>query len=157
MENYNNKMEMVNEAARFTLHVVYKVATRSEKKALNDLIRGIGDVDHAVYDIANEIIDGGAIELTKAEIIIAIKSVLKSKDTKKKRVTMLDEAIERKHGKCVIRYVVGMHSYRANGNLYRAIVDLGLEMEDLGKTWDVAVGAHRRSYFDGFQMAIVAL
>ena len=70
---------------------------------------------------------------------------------------MLDEDIERKHGKCVIEYVNGMHSYRANSNLYRAIVDLGLEMEDLGKTWDVAVGAHRRSYFEGFVMAIIAL
>lgn len=153
-----NKQEMVQEASRLTLHLIYGTADRNEKKILANIVESTSSyVENTIHEIAKEILDGGAIELAKADIIIAIKSVLtKEKDTKKRK-TMLDEAIEDMDGKCVLAYVGGMYSYRKNSNLYRTIVDLGLKIEDRRKKWDVAVGAHRQSYYDGFQMAIVAL
>lgn len=70
---------------------------------------------------------------------------------------MLDREIKRKKGKYVLAYVDGLDSYSHNSNLYREIKRLGLDFKDKRKRWDVAVGAHKRNWGDGWKMAIISL
>lgn len=67
--------------------------------------------------------------------------------------TMLDKAIA---GRKVLCYVNGLYAPRnKQSNLYKAILKAGYTPDDIGKDIDVAVGAHRRNYSDGFKMAVV--
>lgn len=69
--------------------------------------------------------------------------------------TKLDNAI---NGRKVIAYVGGLYApTNKNSNLYKAIVASGYTAEDIGKTIDIAIGAHRQHGTEGWKMAIVSL
>lgn len=73
----------------------------------------------------------------------------------KKRETMLDRAIAWRE---VISYVNGLYAPKnPRSNLNRAIRAAGYTADDIGKTIDVAIGAHRRNGPDGWRMAIVRI
>lgn len=70
-------------------------------------------------------------------------------------ITMLDKAI---NGRNVIAYVNGLNApTNKNSNLYKAITKAGYTPDDIGKTIDIAIGAHRRNGPDGWKMAIVKI
>lgn len=67
--------------------------------------------------------------------------------------TMLEKAI---NGREVIAYVNGLFTpYNKNSNLYKAIVRAGYTPYDIGKSIEIAVGAHRQRGTEGWKMAIV--
>lgn len=69
--------------------------------------------------------------------------------------TKLDNAI---NGRKVVDYVEGLYSpTNKNSNLYKAIVASGYKAEDIGKTIDIAIGAHRQRGTEGWKMAIVSI
>ena len=73
--------------------------------------------------------------------------------------TMLQTAIEALHATKVLAYVDGLYSEKMvpQSKLGQEVRRLGLAIDDQGKTWDVAIGAHRRSGADGWHMAIVRI
>lgn len=68
-----------------------------------------------------------------------------------KKPTMLQQAIGEDE---VLAYINGQYSYNCRSNLGRAIQELGLEPDDEGKTWRVAIGAARQHQSEGYKMAI---
>lgn len=67
--------------------------------------------------------------------------------------TLLETAI---NGREVIAYVNGLFTpYNKNSNLYKAIVRAGYTPYDIGKSIEIAVGAHRQRGTEGWKMAIV--
>ena len=68
---------------------------------------------------------------------------------------MLKRAIA---GRTVIAETSGQIApWNKNSNLYKAITAAGYTPDDLGKRISVAIGAHRRNYSDGFELAIVKI
>ena len=71
---------------------------------------------------------------------------------RKRGHTLLEDAI---NGREVLAYVNGKYSLYPNSKLYKAIKQIGFSIEDIGKSIDIAIGARREHYTEGYKMAIV--